>query len=132
MKVNFLCSNWYWKYLTISTIRKFHKHDNQQAFYEQVMWFQFTAFDYHNNDVCYCLILYVWTLYRRLRRRCMSHEMQIIIKFMNFSIIIITTLMQYTTTGWHSFTLMSYFIIFTKHVYFNGFHCRRESKVLSL
>lgn len=43
--------------LTISAIWKFHEHDNnQQAFYEQVMWIRFTAFDYHNNgvaSVCY-------------------------------------------------------------------------------
>lgn len=47
---------------TVSSIWKFHEHDNQQAFYEQVMWIRFTAFDYHNNGgvermllICKCL-----------------------------------------------------------------------------
>lgn len=34
---------------TVSSIWILYEHDNQQAFYEQVMWIKFTAFDYHNS-----------------------------------------------------------------------------------
>lgn len=35
---------------TISSIWKLYEHDNQQAFYEKVMWDESTAFDYHASE----------------------------------------------------------------------------------